>query len=780
MKRFLRLFAFATLIMTFISCNKQKMVGDNPFFEEVWQTPYGVPPFDRIEFEHYKPAFERGMSLHNEEITAIVENKQEPSFENTILAYDNSGQMLYRVSTVFEMLAAADTDEQMQALSAEIMPQMAAHDDAIMMNDALFERIKSVYDRRFALNLDAEQLRLTEKIFRSFERSGALLSAEDKARLKQINERLTSLGVDFGRNVLTETNAFTVEPTLEELLGVPMQVRDAAEEYGRSIDKKGTAVFTLQKPSMLPLLTYTQSRELREKVYSAYLMRGNNGGEHDNNDIIAEMVSLRYEKAKLLGYDSYAHYVISDEMATTPEAVYELLNQVWDPALERAKQELERLKTLYRREKGNANDFKSWDWWYYAEKVRNSDYNLKEEDVREYLSLDNVKGGIFFLCNRLYGITFRPLKAPTYHPECEVYEVIDSDDTPLGALYMDFYPRASKAGGAWCGTYVEQSYKDGKRVLPVVSIVCNFTRPVGSAPALLSIDETKTFFHEFGHALHSLFADVKYRGLSNVEGDFVELPSQIMENWAFATPMLKQYAVHYRKGDVMPDDMIRKIHESAKFNEGFNTTELVAAALSDLDIHSLQSAEKIDVAEFEREALTEKRGLIPQIEPRYHYTYFSHIFDGGYSAGYYFYIWAEVLDKDAYQAFVESGDIFDKATAERFRREVLSKGGTRAGMDMYRAFRGADPNKIAMLVARGLVEPEEIADVEPLPVNEIVRVDTREQARQRAERSRREREAARLQAKADSLAAVDSLQSVELKPIERATPMQLGLEPIKK
>ena len=780
MKRFLRLFAFATLIMTFISCNKQKMVGDNPFFEEVWQTPYGVPPFDRIEFEYYKPAFERGMSLHNEEITAIVENKQEPTFENTILAYDNSGQMLYRVSTVFEMLAAADTDEQMQALSAEIMPQMAAHDDAIMMNDALFERIKSVYDRRFALNLDAEQLRLTEKIFRSFERSGALLSAEDKARLKQINERLTSLGVDFGRNVLAETNAFTVEPTLEELLGVPMQVRDAAEEYGRSIDKKGTAVFTLQKPSMLPLLTYTQSRELREKVYSAYLMRGNNGGEHDNNDIIAEMVSLRYEKAKLLGYDSYAHYVISDEMATTPEAVYELLNQVWDPALERAKQELERLKTLYRREKGNANDFKSWDWWYYAEKVRNSDYNLKEEDVREYLSLDNVKGGIFFLCNRLYGITFRPLKAPTYHPECEVYEVIDSDDTPLGALYMDFYPRASKAGGAWCGTYVEQSYKDGKRVLPVVSIVCNFTRPVGSAPALLSIDETKTFFHEFGHALHSLFADVKYRGLSNVEGDFVELPSQIMENWAFATPMLKQYAVHYRKGDVMPDDMIRKIHESAKFNEGFNTTELVAAALSDLDIHSLQSAEKIDVAEFEREALTEKRGLIPQIEPRYHYTYFSHIFDGGYSAGYYFYIWAEVLDKDAYQAFVESGDIFDKATAERFRREVLSKGGTRAGMDMYRAFRGADPNKIAMLVARGLVEPEEIADVEPLPVNEIVRVDTREQARQRAERSRREREAARLQAKADSLAAVDSLQSVELKPIERATPMQLGLEPIKK
>ena len=778
MKRFLCLFAFATLIMAFISCNKEKMVGDNPFFEDVWQTPYGVPPFDRIEFEHYKPAFERGMSLHNEEITAIVENKQEPNFENTILAFDNSGQMLTRVSTVFELLAAADTDEQMQALSSEIMPQLAAHSDAILMNDALFEKIKSVYDRRFSLDLDDEQRRLTEKIYSRFERSGALLSEQDKSRLKQINEQLTSLGVKFGQNVLAETNAFELELPQDDLLGVPSQVREAAQEYAKSVDKKGKYIFTLQKPSMLPLLTYAQNREVRENIYKAYIARANNGGENDNNDVIAEMVSLRYEKAKLLGYDSYAHYVISDEMATTPGAVYELLEQIWTPALECAKQELSRMKSIYRRDRKNEGEFQSWDWWYFAEKVRNQDYNLKEEDVREYLSLDNVKSGIFFLCNRLYGITFRPLKAPVYHPECEVYEVIDSDDTPLGALYMDFYPRASKSGGAWCGTYVEQSYKYGKRVLPVVSIVCNFTRPVGSAPALLSIDETETFFHEFGHALHSLFADVKYRGLSGVEGDFVELPSQIMENWAFATPMLKQYAVHYRKGDVMPDDMIQNIQRSAKFNEGFNTTELVAAALSDLDIHSLQSAEKIDVAEFEREALVEKRGLIPQIEPRYHYTYFSHIFDGGYSAGYYFYIWAEVLDKDAYQAFVESGDIFDKATAERFRREVLSKGGTRAGMDMYRAFRGAEPDKSAMLVARGLIEPEEEIEEEVRPDEMIVRVDTREMARQRAERSRREREAARLQAEADSLAAADSLQRVGANPIEIATP--IGVDSIKK
>ena len=766
MKRFFRLFALATLIMTFISCNKQKIVGENPFFEPVWDTPYGVPPFDRIEFEHYKPAFEQGMSLHNEEISTIVESSLTPNFNNTILLFDNSGQMLARTSTIFEMLASADTNEQMQQLSAEIMPQLAAHYDAILMNDKLFERIKSVYDGRMSSRLNDEQRRLTEKVYNSFVRSGALLSDEDKQQLKQINEQLTSLGVEFGRNVLAETNNFMMEISPNDLLGVPNSVRDVAQDYARSIDKKGKYIFTLQKPSMIPLLTYAQKREVREQIYSAYISRANNGGENDNNDIIAEMVSLRYKKAKLLGYDSYADYVISDQMASTPDAVFSLLNKVWEPALEQAKKELERMKPHMQREDKNSDDFKSWDWWYYAEKVRNLDYSLKEEEVREYLSLDNVKGGIFFLCNRLYGITFRPLKAPVYHAECEVYEVLDSDDTPLGVLYMDFHPRAGKAGGAWCGEYVSQSYKDGKRVPPVVSIVCNFTRPAGNTPALLSIDETETFFHEFGHALHCLFADVKYRGLSGVEGDFVELPSQIMENWAFSTPMLKQYAVHYRKGEVMPNDMIRKIHNSAKFNEGFNTTELVAAALSDLEIHSLQSADKIDVAAFEHKVLAEKRGLIPQIEPRYHYTYFSHIFDGGYSAGYYFYIWAEVLDKDAYQAFVESGDIFDRKTAERFRREILSKGGTRPGMDMYRSFRGAEPDNRAMLEARGLLSESEEMAGDSLDMGKFVRIDTREQARQRAERSRREREEARVKAVMDSLAD-ESTPATHSKPITR-------------
>ncbi len=751
MKSFPNILLYIYLLMTMVSCGSGAKQNDNPFFESEWSTPYGVPPFDRITNNHFKPAFEHGMSLHNEEIEVIVASKDEPTFDNVILAYDNAGQMLYRVSNVFGMLESADTDEQKQALAAELMPRLAAHDDAIMMNDKLFEKIKSVYERRHSLGLDAEQLRLTELIYDDFVRSGALLSPKDKGELKKINEQLSLLEVQFGDNMLAATNAYTKSVTAPELKGVPTILRAEAAQKSKEMGGNDY-VFTLQKNSVLSILTYANNRELREEIYKAYLARCAAGSEYDNNKIIAQIASLRYRKAALLGYDSYAHYVISDQMASTPEAVYGLLEQIWGYALAQAKTELNRMDTLFRRENSDAK-FESWDWWYYAEKVRQSDYSVEEDMVRQYLSIDNVKGGIFFLANRLYGITFRPIQVPVYHSECEAYEVIDSDDTALGVLYFDLYPRASKGGGAWCGTYVDQSYKDGMRVAPVVSIVCNFTPPADNQPALLSIDETETLFHEFGHALHSLFAEVKYRGLANVEGDFVELPSQIMENWALSTPMLKQYAVHYRTGEVMPDDMIENIQRASKFNEGFNTTELVAAALSDMDIHSLRSAEEIDPTQFERVALNEKRGLIPQIEPRYRYPYFGHIFDGGYSAGYYFYIWAEVLDKDAFQAFVESGDLFDKATAERFRREVLSRGGSRAGMDMYRAFRGAEPDNKAMLVARGLVEEQKQEDVSGLKAV-AVKVDTREQARQRAERSRRERELARM--KADSMQS-DSL-----------------------
>ena len=767
MKRFSGLLAFVMVIMSLSACKNRNNMADNPFFESEWTTPYGVPPFDRIRFEHYKPAFEQGMSLHNEEIARIVESSEEPTFENTILAFDNSGQMLSRVATVFGMLEAAETNEQMQDLSPEIMPQLAAHSDSFLMNEKLFDRVKSVYERREALKLDDEQKRLTEKIYNSFVRSGALLSTENKNRLKQINEKLSSHSVTFGQNLLSETNDYVLELTREDVVGVPGNVRDAAMELAKSKGKE-SYMFTLHEPSRIPLLTYAKKRSVREAIFKAYIARGNNGNEYDNKSIVAEMAQLRCEKAELLGYDSYAEYVTSDEMAGSAKAVYELLEGIWNPALEKAKQELARMEAIFAREEGKDAKFEAWDWWYYAEKLRKSEYNLEEETVRQYLSLDNVKSGIFFLANRLYNITFRPLKAPSYHQECEAYEVLDNDDKVLGVLYFDFHPRAGKSGGAWCGTYVDQTYKDGKRVCPVVSIVCNFTRPTGGVPALLSIDETKTLFHEFGHALHNLFADVKYRGLANVEGDFVELPSQIMENWAFAPELLRQYAVHYRTSEVIPNDIIEKIGRASTFNEGFAVTELVAAALADMDIHSLQSDEKIDVMEFERKALTEKRGLIPQIEPRYHYTYFSHIFNGGYSSGYYFYIWAEVLDKDAYQAFIESGDLFSSDVAARFRSEILSKGGTRKGMDMYRAFRGADPDKLAMLVARGLVDKDDVALTEPLAddveVGKIVKVDTRAQARERAERSRRERAEAKM--RADSAALADSLAKVDEQPSE--------------
>lgn len=691
--------------MALPSCKSKKAVGENPFFSE-WETPYGVPPFDRIEMAHYMPAYERAMSLCDAEIDAIVANKDTPTFENVIVAYDNAGQMLTQVNLVFGMVTAADTNDELQALQEQVAPMLAAHADKILLNEALFAKVKAVYDQRAALEIDAEQLRLLEKTYNHFVRAGALLDAEQKSRLKQINEELSRTSVKYGNNILAENNGFALELTADELDGVPSGVRDAAREKAQAMDKSDKWVFTLHKPSLIPFLTYSTKRDLREKIYKAYLNRCNNGDQYDNKQLINDFIRLRTEKAKLLGYASYADYVVADQMAKTTKAVYGLLDEIWTPALERAKGELAEMDTLLQRDLPGAT-FESWDWWYYAEKLRKQNYNLDEEMLKPYFALGNVQDGIFFLANRLYGLTFRPISVPVYNNEATAYEVLDADESHLGVLYFDFFPRDGKSQGAWCGNYVEQTYKDGKRVAPVVSIVCNFTRPTRTAPALLTLDETETFFHEFGHALHFLFHDVKYRGLSEVEGDFVELPSQIMENWAFEPAMLKHYAVNYRSNEVIPDYLVEKLRQSALFNQGFVTTELIAAALSDLDIHSTTEYAPIDVDTFERRALNEKRGLIPQIEPRYRYPYFSHIFDGGYSAGYYFYTWAEVLDKDAYQAFRESGDLFNKQIAADFRTKLLARGGSADGMDLYRAFRGADPDKKALLRSRGLIsEPD--------------------------------------------------------------------------
>ncbi len=696
--------AVILLAISMIGCNKNTEAElPNPFFEQ-WNTPYGVPPFESIKTYHYEPAFERAISLHDEEIAAIVAQTEEPTFENTIAAMDRSGRMLSDVVNIFGMICAAETNEQLQELEGKLMPQLTVHNDAIQMNEELFKRVKAVYDKRLSLDLEADQIRLTEKIYDDFVRSGALLDSEKKSRLQQINEELSALSVRFGSNVLAENNDFVMYQSEKQVAQLPSSVKDAARLKAKELGESGKYAFTLHKPSLLPFLTFSPERESREQIYRAYINRGNNNNEHDNKQIIDDMIRLRTEKAHLLGYKSFAHYVTSGQMAATPNAVYTLLGEVWEPALERAKEELADMEKMFREDFSDSEyKFESWDWWYYAEKVRQQKYALNEDIIRGYFSLDNTRQGIFNLANRLFGITFRPVSVPVYHHEVSAYEVLDKDESHLGILYFDFHPRAGKGQGAWCGYYREQRYEaDGTRTAPVVGIVCNFTRPTESTPSLLTLDEVTTLFHEFGHALHFLFTNVRYNGLINVEGDFVELPSQIMENWALTPEMLRTYATHYRSGEIIRDQYITRIQKSALFNQGFNTTELIASALSDMDIHAITKYSPIDVDGFEYNALYEKRGMLTQIEPRYHYTYFAHIFSGGYSAGYYFYIWAEVLDKDAFEAFRETGDLFDRRTADAFRREILSKGGSNDGMSLYKAFRGQAPDKSAMLKARGL------------------------------------------------------------------------------
>lgn len=705
MRKLTLLLTLLSVMAIVTSCKKAVKSGENPFFTE-WDTPFGVPPFDKIEVEHYKPAFEAAMAEQVAEIDSIVNSTESPTFDNVIIAMDNSGEKLTRVANVFFLVGSADTNEAMQAVEEEISPVLSAHSDNISMNEKLFEKVRTVYDSRESLGLDSLQMRLLDKTYRSFVRSGALLTPDNKAKLKQINEKLSLLGVKYGNNLLAENKSFILELDSAALTGLPSSVIEAARTKANDMDKPGKYVFTLSKPSLIPFITSSDRRDLRKKLYEGYLNRCNYGTETDNKPVINEIVGLRTQRANLLGFPTHAAFVLDNVMAKTPENVYSLLNSLWTPALKSSVAELEEMKTIKKAETGD-DGFESWDWWYYAEKVRKSKYDLDEEMLRPYFSLDNVRNGIFMLCNRLYGITFRPISAPVYNSECSVYEVLDVDNSHLGVLYLDFHPRDGKRGGAWCGEYREQSYKDGQRVAPVVSITCNFTRPTENAPALLNLDETETFFHEFGHALHGLFSNVKYKGLTGVERDFVELPSQIMENWAFEPEMLRQYATHYSTGAVIPDYLINKITKSALFNQGFATVEYLAASISDLDIYNMKEYKTIDVNAFESESLNAKRGLISQIAPRYRYPYFSHIFDGGYSSGYYSYIWAEVLDKDAYEAFASSGDIFNKDIAKAFRDNILSKGGTADGMVMYRNFRGQEPSREPLLRKRGLLPASE-------------------------------------------------------------------------
>lgn len=697
----------AGLAVVLGACNSSKKsdvpdVAPNPFFTE-YTTPFGVPPFDKIEVAHYKPAFEKGMEEHKKEINAIVNNPEEPTFENTIVAFDRSGELLTKVMYAFSGQSSVNTTDEIQALEQELYPVLSAHSDDISLNPALFTRVKAVYDKQASMNLNKEQKKLLEEIYKGFVRGGANLDADKQARLRELNEKISVLELTFGQNVLKETNAFKlVVDNKEDLAGLPESLIAAAAETAAADLMEGKWIFTLHNPSVMPFLQYADNRALREKIFKGYINRGNNGNDADNKDVVLKLVTLRLEKAKLMGYDDYASFVLEDRMAKTSDKVYALLDEIWKPALGKAKEELADINAEIKKEGGNF-EAEGWDWRYYFEKAKKAKFDLDENQVRPYLKLENVRDGAFLLANKLYGITFTPIKEiPLPHPDAQAFECKDKDGTHLGVLYMDFFPRASKRGGAWCGTYRSQTYKDGKRQGPVVTIVCNFSQPAPGQPALLSADEAETLFHEFGHGLHNLFKDVHYYGVSGVPRDFVELPSQVMEHWVFEPELLKEYAKHYETNEVIPAELIEKLDKSGKYGQGFATTEYLAASLLDMDFHVLKEVhEGADVMKFEETVLGE-RGLLKQIPSRYRTTYFNHTMGGGYTAGYYSYIWAEVLDADAYQAYKETGDIFNQEVAAKFREYVLTPGGIDDAMDMYKNFRGKEPNTEPLLKNRGL------------------------------------------------------------------------------
>ncbi|MCX8464164.1 M3 family metallopeptidase [Bacteroides fragilis] len=691
-------------VMTACGTSAQKAATDagNPFLAE-YSTPFGVPPFDRIKVEHYKEAFLKGMEEQKKEIDAIVNQRSVPDFDNTIAAFDQSGELLNKVNTVFYGLNSCNTNDEMQALNKELTPLLSAHRDDISLNPALFARVKEVYERREQLGLDKEQNKLLEETYKKFVRGGANLDSVDQAKLRQLNSEISMLQLTFGQNLLKETNAFRLVIDKEEdLAGLPESLVASAAEAAKSEGLEGEWLFTLHNPSVMPFLQYADNRELREKIFKGYINRGNNGNETDNNEIVKKLVTLRLEKAKLMGYADYASYVLEDRMAKNEENVYRLLNQIWTPAVAKAKEELVDIQAEIKKEGANFTP-EGWDWRYYFEKAKKAKFSLDENEIRPYLELNNVRDGAFYVANKLYGITFSEINdIPKPHEEAQAFECKDKDGSHLGVLYMDFFPRSSKRAGAWCGTYRSQTYRDGKRLAPVVTIVCNFTKPSSGQPALLSADEASTLFHEFGHALHNLFKDVRFYGVSGVPRDFVELPSQVMEHWVFEPEVLKVYAKHYQTGEVIPSALIEKLDKSGKYGQGFATTEYLAASLLDMDYHVLKEIPgDMDIVKFETTVLKE-RGLPNQIPPRYRTTYFNHIMNSGYTAGYYSYIWAEVLDSDAFEAYRETGDLFNQEVAARFRRYILTPGGIDDAMNMYKNFRGKEPGIEPLLRNRGL------------------------------------------------------------------------------
>lgn len=688
------IFILATSCMMY-SCATQTET--NPFLTE-FQTEHGVPPFDKIKLEHYEPAFLKGIEEQNANIDAIVNNSDAPTFENVIVALDNSSPTLDRVSAIFYNMTEAETTDDLKELSIKLAPTLSEHSDNISLNQDLFKKVDAVYQQKDALGLTTEQQRLLEETYKGFVRSGANLSPEKQARLREVNKELSTLGIKFSDNVLNENNAFKLYIDKEEdLAGLPDWFRQSAAEKAKEDGQEGKWLFTLGNASRLPFLQYSENRPLREQMYKAYINRGNNNDKNDNKKNITNIVKLRLEKAQLLGFDCYSNFVLDNTMAKNSTTVMDFLNNLWSYSLPKAKAEAVELQKIMDKE-GKGEKLEAWDWWFYTEKLRKEKYNLEEDEIKPYFKLENVREGAFAVANKLYGITLTKLEGiPVYHPDVEVFEVKDADGSHLGVFYVDYFPRPGKSGGAWMSNYREQQ----GAIRPLVCNVCSFTQPVGNMPSLLTIDEVETLFHEFGHALHGLLTKCNYKGISgtNVVRDFVELPSQINEHWATEPEVLKMYAKHYQTGETIPDSLIEKILNQKTFNQGFMTTELLAAAILDMNLHNLTDTQNLDVLAYEKEAM-DKLGLIPEIAPRYRTTYFNHII-GGYAAGYYSYLWANVLDNDAFEAFKEHG-IFDKKTADLFRNNVLEKGNSEDPMTLYKNFRGTEPQLEPMLKNRGM------------------------------------------------------------------------------
>jgi peptidyl-dipeptidase Dcp len=678
------------------------MNNTNPLLQ-TFSTPYQTAPFDKISEEHFMPAFQIAFGEGHGDIKAIIDNTAPPAFENTIEALEKAGKKLDRISSILFNLNSAETNEKIQSIARDVSPMLSDFSNDIWLNEKLFKHVKLVYDQnRESSTLNEEQTKLLENTYKAFTRRGALLNGKDKERYREISSQLSQLSLQFGENVLAETNDFKMHLTNEkDLSGLPNDVIDAAAQKAKSEEKEGW-IFTLQFPSYIPFMKYADNRDLREQMFKAYSTRCNKGNKRDNNEIIKKTVALRLEKAKLLGYKNHAEYVLSDRMAQTPANVNKFLTELLESSLSFARKDINNVQD-FARKSGFTDALQRWDFAYYSEKLKTATFNVSDEMTKPYFRLEKVKDGIFDLTNQLYGLTYKQNKQiPVYNEEVEAYEVFDNDGSFLAVLYLDFFPREGKQGGAWMTSYREQHKENGKDIRPHISVVTNFTRPTSTQPSLLTYHEVNTFLHEFGHALHGMLSNVIYKSMAgtSVYRDFVELPSQIMENWALQKEWLQMIGKHHETGEAIPDELVDKIIEAGNFQSGYATVRQLSFGMNDMAWHTIENPVVKDVAEFEKEAMKPTE-LLPKVDGSCMSTAFGHIFDGGYAAGYYGYKWAEVLDADAFDLFKQNG-IFDKETALRFRENILSKGGTKDPMELYVAFRGHEPSIEPLLERSGL------------------------------------------------------------------------------